>query len=133
MRLKTIALFLSINVISAVGFFTSSANAKSPVNINQASSSASIVSPLRLSSRTNFVTSYFGLSYVEIHNHTDWPVTIWIDRVYRGYIFSHRHLTLPVGSGKTVLQAQADCSCTSTNWQSTSYFDAGDTYSWVLD
>lgn len=134
MKFKTVALFLSINLISAGSFFTSSANATN-LNNNQALSSASVTSPLHLSSRTNFLTSYLGISYVEIHNHTYWPVRIWIDGRYRDDILPHRHVTFSVGSGKTVLQAQSNCPCggRSVNWNSTSYFDSGYTYSWVLD
>jgi len=136
MKFKTVALFLSINLISAGSFFTSSANAKNLVNNNnQASLSASAASPLSLTSTTNFLVSYLGLSYVEIHNHTDWSVRVWIDGRYRDDILPRHHMTLPVGSGKTLLQAQADCPCNgrSVNWNSTSYFDSGYTYSWVLD
>ena len=133
MNVKTIALFLSISFVSAGGFFTSSAHAKSPFNIDQASSSASVTASLRLSSRNDRLSSsYLGVSYVEIHNHTDWSIRVWIDGTYTDDILPHHHLTVPVGSGYTLLQAQSFCPC-GRSWKSSSYFDSGYTYSWILD
>jgi hypothetical protein len=105
MRTKAITMFLLLNLLTAT-VFASSVSAK---------------------------PTHGGMSEVEIHNHTNWAVDVFVDGDFVGTLRPHSHMTVPTESGYTRLFARADCSCgTSVTWNSTYYFYPGYSYPWIL-
>ena len=105
MRTRAITMFLLLNLLTAT-VFASSVSAK---------------------------TTYGGMSEVEIHNHTNWAVDVFVDGDFVGTLRPHSHMTVPTGSGYTRLFVRADCGCdTSVTWNSIYYFYPGYRYPWIL-
>ena len=120
MKTKALALFLLLNLFSATSVFASnsSANTSNAKTFNALSS----------------FFNYGGMARVEIHNHTDWTVSVYIDGNFVDNLRPHSNMTVPTGSGLTRLFASADCGCgTSVTWSSTYFYYAGYTYPWILN
>lgn len=79
-------------------------------------------------------TTAVGTSEVEIHNHTPYTVSIYVDGDFEGYLPPHTHKSVWVISGKTSLRARADFdNGTSLTWKSTYLLYPGYSYPWVLE
>lgn len=109
MKTKGIALMMLL-VISIGGSLVTSASAKS------------------------LSTTAVGTSEVEIHNHTPYTVSIFVDGKSQGTLPPHTHKSVWVISGKTFLSARADFyNGTSLTWNETYLLYPGYSYPWILE